>query len=51
MTPLQGLSLIWQVDEFVWNNYKFIIKSLENRRIDTLEMVILDNLDSGEINE
>lgn len=38
-------------DEFVWNNYKFIIKSLENRRIDTLEMVILDNLDSGEINE
>ena len=38
-------------DEFVWNNYKFIIKSLENRRIDTLEMEILDNLDSGEINE
>lgn len=38
-------------DEFVWNNYKFIIKSLENRRIDTLEMEILDNLDSGETNE
>lgn len=38
-------------DEFVWNNYKFIIKSLENRRIDMLEMEILDNLDSGEINE
>lgn len=38
-------------DEFVWNNYKFIIKSLENRRIDTLEMEILDNLESGETNE
>lgn len=38
-------------DEFVWNNYKFIIKSLENRRIDTLGMEILDNLDSGETNE
>lgn len=38
-------------DEFVWNNYKFIIKSLENRRIDMLEMEILDNLDSGETNE
>lgn len=38
-------------DEFVWNNYKFIIKSLENRRIDTLKMEILDNLESGETNE
>lgn len=38
-------------DEFVWNNYKFIIKSLENRRIDMLEMEILDNTDSGETNE
>lgn len=38
-------------DEFTWNNYKFIIKSLENRRIDMLEMEILETTDNGETNE
>ena len=32
------------VDEFSWNNFKFIIKAMENRRIDVLEMEILNNV-------
>lgn len=28
-------------DEFIWNNFKFIIKRLENRRIDLMEVEIL----------
>ena len=31
-------------DEFSWNNFKFIIKAMENRRIDVLEMEILNNV-------
>lgn len=30
-------------DEFMWNNFKFTIKRLENRRIDLLEVEILDS--------
>lgn len=30
-------------DEFIWNNFKFIIKRLENRRIDLMEVEILGN--------
>ncbi len=30
-------------DTFLWNNFKFIIKRLENRRIDLMEVELLDN--------
>lgn len=38
-------------DTFVWNNFKFTIKRLENRRIDLMEVEFLNNnskADSGE---
>lgn len=30
-------------EEFIWNNFKFTIKKLENRRIDLMEVEIIDN--------
>ncbi len=41
MSNDKNVTINTEGDEFIWNNFKFIIKRLENRRIDLMEVEIL----------